>query len=95
MSHGTNEFPDSMSCTGPDSDPEYQDRGINELEDRRQGPCEEGGGTEQPKAGFAQNFQGEVQLESPLRSIPSISVTGRLDSQSTRGSRFSTLSNLM
>ena len=95
MSHGTNGFPDSGSCTSPVSYPEYQDLGINELEDRRQDAREEGEGTEQPKAGFAQYFQGEVYWESPLRSIPSISVTGRLDSQSTRGGRFGALSNLM
>ena len=60
MSHGTDSFPDSRSYTGPDSGPEYQDLGINGLEDRRQGAREEGKGTEQPKSGFAQKFQGEV-----------------------------------
>ena len=44
----------------PDSDPEYQDLGINRLEDQRQDAREDGEETEQRKAGLAQKFQGEV-----------------------------------
>ena len=70
MSHITDGFPDSGSCTGPDSDSEYQDLGINGLEDQRQDAREEGEGTEQPKSGFAQNFQRRCLVGGPAPKHP-------------------------
>jgi hypothetical protein len=58
------------SCTSPDSGPEYQNLGINGLEDRRQGAREEDEGTEQPKSGFAQNFQRRGLVGGPAPKHP-------------------------
>ena len=70
MSHITDGFPDSGSCTGPDSDSEYQDLGINGLEDQRQDAREEGEGMEQRKSGFAQIFQKRYSVRARSEAFP-------------------------